>query len=204
MMFSGRLHIPKYNRMAPPLHCATVISVLCGIIAALLLLFSISTTTWLVNTTERRGLWEKCIVYSMESVECAKNEAAPWRSACAAMCIMSLLICLLATFAAVIGLNTKNCKLKYRMYSVARGVMLLAIICGCIGLITFPIKFRSELPEDDDVPWEFGWAYGVGWGAVIFMTGACILLLLDKESEEITYHEKTVYNEDDYETEATT
>lgn len=37
--------------------------------------------------------------------------------------------------------------------------------------------------------WEFGWAYGVGWGAAIFLLGGVILLLCDKESEEIYYKE---------------
>lgn len=40
--------------------------------------------------------------------------------------------------------------------------------------------------------WEFGWAYGVGWGAAIFLFGAVILLSCDKESEEIYYKERKI------------
>lgn len=40
--------------------------------------------------------------------------------------------------------------------------------------------------------WEFGWAYGVGWGAAIFLFGAVVLLLCDKESEELYYKERKV------------
>jgi hypothetical protein len=40
--------------------------------------------------------------------------------------------------------------------------------------------------------WEFGWAYGVGWGAGIFLFGAVVLLLCNKESEEIYYKERKV------------
>lgn len=40
--------------------------------------------------------------------------------------------------------------------------------------------------------WEFGWAYGVGWGAAIFLFGAITLLLCDKESEEVYYKERKV------------
>jgi len=40
--------------------------------------------------------------------------------------------------------------------------------------------------------WEFGWAYGVAWGASIFLFGGVILLLCDKESEEIYYKERTI------------
>uniref|UniRef100_A0A915KDI1 Uncharacterized protein n=1 Tax=Romanomermis culicivorax TaxID=13658 RepID=A0A915KDI1_ROMCU len=35
--------------------------------------------------------------------------------------------------------------------------------------------------------------YGVAWGSVLFTAGACILLLCDKEQEEIYYKEKTIY-----------
>ncbi|KAG7308877.1 hypothetical protein JYU34_006139 [Plutella xylostella] len=40
--------------------------------------------------------------------------------------------------------------------------------------------------------WEFGWAYGVGWGAAIFLFGAVVLLLCDKETEELYYKERKV------------
>lgn len=43
--------------------------------------------------------------------------------------------------------------------------------------------------------WEFGWAYGVGWGAAIFLFGAVVLLLCDKESEEIYYKERKIVHE---------
>ena len=41
--------------------------------------------------------------------------------------------------------------------------------------------------------WYFSWAYGLAWGGCIFLIGAAILLLVDKESEEIFYREKTFY-----------
>lgn len=40
--------------------------------------------------------------------------------------------------------------------------------------------------------WYFGWAYGVGWGAAIFLVGAILLLVCDKETEEIYYQERTI------------
>lgn len=43
--------------------------------------------------------------------------------------------------------------------------------------------------------WEFGWAYGVGWGAAIFLFGGVVLLLCDKESEEIYYKERKIVHE---------
>jgi len=45
--------------------------------------------------------------------------------------------------------------------------------------------------------WEFGWAYGVGWGSAIFLFGGVILLLCDKESEEIYYKERKIVHDND-------
>lgn len=45
--------------------------------------------------------------------------------------------------------------------------------------------------------WEFGWAYGVGWGAAIFLFGGVILLMCDKESEEIYYKERKIVHDND-------
>lgn len=183
-----------------------VIAVMCGFIAALLLMLSIAATTWIVSDTERRGLWEMCIVHSVDDVECTKNDSYSTNIVCGALCILSMIICLGSTLAATLGLQTKNCRFKYLMYKVAMAVMFSALFVECIALILFPTKYLKELTEvseDPDLMWEYGWAYGVGWGAAIFMFGACVLLYLDKESEEITYHEKTCYNEDDYIEEAT-
>ncbi len=66
------------------------------------------------------------------------------------------------------------------------------------ALIVFPVMFIQKIKEMDPVKeeWFFGWAYGIGWGATIFIFGAAILLCVDKESEEIFYREKTYYNQE--------
>ena len=51
--------------------------------------------------------------------------------------------------------------------------------------------FMQEIESRGKKWWLFGWAYGIAWGAAIFILGAAILLLLDRESEEIYYKEKT-------------
>lgn len=35
-------------------------------------------------------------------------------------------------------------------------------------------------------------AYGVAWGAAIFLFGASVLLMLDKEADEVYYKERDV------------
>ena len=36
-------------------------------------------------------------------------------------------------------------------------------------------------------------AYGVAWGAAIFLFGASVLLMCDKEAEEVYYKERDVH-----------
>jgi hypothetical protein len=73
--------------------------------------------------------------------------------------------------------------------------ILMAVIAVLIALIIYPVCFSGELQHGNRDLWEFGWAYGVAWGAAIFLFGGVVLLLLDKESEEIYYKERTVVHE---------
>lgn len=73
--------------------------------------------------------------------------------------------------------------------------MMVAFISLLIALIIYPVFFAAELTQGNRAIWEFGWAYGVGWGALIFLFGAVVLLLCDKESEEIYYKERKIVHE---------
>ncbi|XP_037089501.1 transmembrane protein 47-like [Pollicipes pollicipes] len=79
------------------------------------------------------------------------------------------------------------------------------VISILIALVVYPVCFAQELEENyrqgapdagNRTVWEFGWGYGVGWGAAIFLFGGVILLLCDKESEEIYYKERTILHEE--------
>jgi multidrug efflux pump subunit AcrB len=104
---------------------------------------------------------------------------------------------------------------KYKFYRIAVLVMIVALLSLLIALILYPVCFASELSQGNRTIWEFGWAYGVGgfnlfkfanfrqlirnfflgWGAAIFLFGAVVLLLCDKESEEIYYKERKIVHE---------
>lgn len=47
--------------------------------------------------------------------------------------------------------------------------------------------------------WYFGWSYGVAWGAVIFLLGAALLVMCDRNREEVFYRERLYLNQDDEE-----
>ena len=55
--------------------------------------------------------------------------------------------------------------------------------------------FLQEVHTLGRSQWFFGWAYGVAWGATVFVIGAALLLIIDKDTEEIFYSEKTYYPE---------
>ncbi|XP_018326807.1 uncharacterized protein LOC108738076 [Agrilus planipennis] len=66
-----------------------------------------------------------------------------------------------------------------------------------IALIIYPVCFARELNLGNRTIWEFGWAYGVGWGAAIFLFGGVVLLMCDKENEQIYYKERKIVHDND-------
>lgn len=56
--------------------------------------------------------------------------------------------------------------------------------------------YKNKFSAGNRDLWEFGWAYGVGWGAAIFLFGAIVLLLCDQEEEDIYYKERTIIHAD--------
>jgi hypothetical protein len=75
--------------------------------------------------------------------------------------------------------------------------IVFVVISEVISLIVFPIKYIEEAEADGVTHYEFGWGYGVGWGATIFMLGSGILLWCDRNGEEVLYREKTCYYNDE-------
>jgi len=62
------------------------------------------------------------------------------------------------------------------------------------------------IPDTEDSsgvtrPWSYGFAYGVSWLSFIMIASSTVLLICDRESEEIFYKEKIVDDEDEEEEE---
>lgn len=127
--------------------------------------------------------------------------------------MITLITDAISTLLTGIGLKTLDANLKYKFYRIAVLVMMVSLLSLLIALILYPVCFATELPLANRAVWEFGWAYGVGrlkiqspvnvfhlssvsaWGAAIFLFGAVVLLLCDKESEEIYYKERKIVHE---------
>lgn len=175
-----------------------VMAMICGIVGILLLTIATASTYWLEADGYRQGLWEVCKNNPITGdFECSSNEMKPWITACAALSIVTLVVSLVAVILNGVGLQSADPKTKYKFYRVAMYVMFVAIVCLVVSLMLFPIMFMQEIDvwstENQIDKWYFSWAYGLAWGGCIFLIGAAILLLVDKESEEIFYREKTFY-----------
>jgi len=60
---------------------------------------------------------------------------------------------------------------------------------------------NDGIPDDDDIfghhrVWEFGFGYGASWSCVILIFASVVLLICDRESEEIFYKERPVDEEE--------
>jgi len=70
----------------------------------------------------------------------------------------------------------------------------ISVLCELTSLIGFPVCFFFTMNSYGLRNWEFDWSYGVAWGSMLFSFGASLLLICDKEHEEVYYKEKTIYN----------
>ncbi|XP_064115498.1 transmembrane protein 47-like isoform X2 [Macrobrachium nipponense] len=178
-----------------------VIALVCGIITAFLMVLALSSSDWLLAQGWRQGLFAHCIgdgapkplpFQINAEVGCHTARDEPYIMASAALCIICLFLDAFATLMTGLGLSSNDPAVKTRYYRIAVWVMTVALIAILIALILYPVFFAQELELGNRTLWEFGWAYGVGWGAAIFLFGAVVLLLCDQEEEEIYYKERTI------------
>ncbi|XP_022693599.1 transmembrane protein 47-like isoform X4 [Varroa jacobsoni] len=177
-----------------------VFAFICGLIVVLLMILSILSSSWLVAQKYRQGLWEQCVEegalkplpFGLEvGPGCYGARNVAYVQAAAALCVITLLCDVAATLMTGCGLCSRNPVRKYMLYRLAFYVMVCALLCILIALVVYPACFAAEIEDSNRQVWEFGWAYGVGWGAAIFLFGGILLLLCDKETEEIYYRERT-------------
>ncbi|XP_046678909.1 transmembrane protein 47 isoform X2 [Homalodisca vitripennis] len=201
---------PPEDTMAPTTTIETititrplkVIAFVCGLIVVVLLIMALASTDWLMAAGYRQGLFNHCIGENAPTPlpfhiqdkrgECHKGRDMAYIKVAAALCIVALITDAIATLLTGLGLRSKDHRTKYKYYRVAVYVMIASLVATLLALVVYPVCFAAELTEGNRQVWEFGWAYGVGWGAAIFLFGAVVLLLCDKESEEIYYKERKV------------
>lgn len=179
-----------------------VIAFICGMIVIVLLILALISSDWLMAEGWRQGLFSHCIgenpptplPFNVQNLgpDCYEARDAAYIKVAAGLCIIALITDTIATLLTGLGLRTKDHRTKYKYYRIAVYVMIGSLVAVLLALVVYPVCFAAELNEGNRQVWEFGWAYGVGWGAAIFLFGAVVLLLCDKESEEIYYKERKV------------
>ncbi|KAL8609981.1 hypothetical protein ACOMHN_029474 [Nucella lapillus] len=170
-----------------------VIAVILAALAMLLILLSVAATTWLEANTVRQGLWEKCRYRDnhTDTLDCDLALRTAWLQVCRSLCLLAMILIFFGIVVTSAGLRTANFRNKSRYYLVGMILWFLADALELSSLVTYPIKFLDNITEHSELHWQFGWAYGVGWGGAIFVFLAGLLLLIDKGSEEVVYREIT-------------
>ncbi|KAK6738551.1 hypothetical protein RB195_020576 [Necator americanus] len=184
-----------------------VISLICLCIAIALSIVSLCSTWWLRSGSFRTGLFLECTSSSEPSHAAPLREAplpgkchAPARDsgyikAVAALMIIALIFTAVAFFLNICGLSKSDIRRKYIFYKFATYLAILAVLLELTALIVFPACFYVKMKEyGSRRDWEVDWSYGLAWGATLFTFGASLLLICDKEHEEVYYKEKTIYN----------
>ena len=97
-----------------------VMASVCGGIAFLLLIVCIASSYWLHSGDYRQGLWEECCPETTPGGEgeCSRNDSA-WIDACAALCVIALVIDLVALLTNGLGLGLQDIRQKQRLYTCA-------------------------------------------------------------------------------------
>uniref|UniRef100_A0A915E064 Uncharacterized protein n=1 Tax=Ditylenchus dipsaci TaxID=166011 RepID=A0A915E064_9BILA len=183
-----------------------VISLICLIVSLILLLLSLLTTYWLKTHFFHTGLFLECldnsagaglnpVPFGPAPGTCqTPSRNAAFITAVAVLIIFAEVLTFLALCANVFGLKSNDLHRKYVFYKAATYMVLVAVLCELVSLIGFPVVFFFFMNEYGVRSWEFDWSYGVAWGAMLFGFGASLLLICDKEHEEVYHKEKTIYN----------
>jgi len=158
---------------------------------------------------------------------CSTARSASYLRGAAALVIIGLIFDFFGTFLTGLGLRSTDPNKKYKYYRVAIYALIIALIALLLAAIIYPVQFSKDLAnedsdddndgveddedEDDDGDgkeddeeagartYTFGFGYGATWGSIILIFASVVLLICDRESEEIFYKERQVEEEEEEE-----
>jgi len=158
----------------------------------------------------RYGLWHKCIItngtaeelvdedhFNDEHLHCEIFNRV-WTQLCGALCVVATVCSGFGIALIFLGFNHQERQdRKMKFYRSALFVHFVGFLCLVIALTIFPLYFINELSDKNEADWYFGWSYGAGWGGAIFLLAAGILLICDRNREEIFYKETLYLNQEE-------
>lgn len=179
------------------------LALVCCVIDMVLILLCLTSSDWLVTTGWRQGLFSHCIEENaptplpfnvQEKPGCYQIREEGYIQLSATMCIVVFVTDMVAATLIILGLRSNDYRNKYKFFKCAMWVSTLALMALITALVLYPVMFKKELSlvDGNREIWEFGWAYGAGCGAAIFLAGIIVLLYFDKQSEQIYYKERKV------------
>ncbi|GMT14552.1 hypothetical protein PFISCL1PPCAC_5849, partial [Pristionchus fissidentatus] len=184
-----------------------VISLVCLSLGVLLMIVALSSTWWLKSGSFRTGLFLECtsndepraaspLIGAPAPGKChPPSRDSGFISASAGLLITALILTAIPFFLNICGLIQSDARRKYIFYRFATWIAILAVLLELTALILFPAAFYVKMKDyGARREWEVDWSYGMAWCATLFTFGASLLLICDKEHEEVYYKEKTVYN----------
>ncbi|XP_011678001.1 epithelial membrane protein 2 [Strongylocentrotus purpuratus] len=175
--------------------------VLC-ILAAIGSVASIVNNAWVVSASFKQGLWQECYngtrvivpgqpTTGTEPMQCYSAEPSAWLTAARAFALVSLVILIIAIFAAIISF-VKGQQFS-RIFIVAGVLALLAAMCQLLPLIIFPTKFLAGDVVLGRTNFDLHWGWGLALGVFFMEVAAGIVFIVAPDTQEIHYSEKTVY-----------
>jgi len=179
-----------------------VIAFICGLVVLFLMSLTMASSNWLTSDKYRQGLFQFCVdegaemplPFNIPNLQpgCYSGRDADYIRVAAVLCCFGFILDLLATLMTGFGLCSNSSYGKYTLYKFALYIMIASLISILSALVIYPAWFASEIETSNRSVWEFGYSYGLGWGSCIFLFGAILLLLCDKESNDLYYRERIV------------
>jgi len=188
-----------------------VIAFTCCFITVIVMVAATSTADWIIGEGWREGLFAKCVAPNAhlplpfdipEEIGCSKARSAGYIRGAAALVVIGLLFDFFGTLLTGLGLRSTDPNKKYKYYRVAIYALIVALIALLLAAIIYPVQFSKDIANGGDRTYVLGFGYGATWGSIILIFASVVLLICDRESEEIFYKERQIEDEEEEEEEA--
>jgi len=183
-----------------------VIAFTCCAMTVILMLGSLTAADWVqTDNGFREGLFTQCIKEGTPTPipfggtaepGCRRAHSAGYVRAAAALAIICFITDFFGTVLTGLGLRSTDPNKKYKYYRVAIYSLAVAVLALFLAVIIYPTSMAKEMGEGDDLVWGFGFGYGSSVFCLVFLALSLVLLICDRESEEIFYKEREAEDEE--------
>lgn len=168
---------------------AQAVSLICSIISLMLIFCSLSSSHWLTSEGWSQGVLLQCadddalrpLPFDIDLHSgCQPARTTGYIIAVQVLSIGGSLLVAVGIVIVCLGLSSKNTAKACIYFRWSLIIATVTMSVNVVALFVYPLCFSLELNDSNRPVWEFGWAYGVAWGAAIFQFGAVMLLLTDR------------------------